>query len=569
MQGLATPDSIHNGFEALVIDPATKPSAKLSQLLLRFFPSLTDLAFLIPIVALFGFGDAARTLLADCDTGWQIRTGDWILQHGQVPHKDIFSFTMPDQTWFAWEWGWDVLFSMIHSKWALSGVVLANSAILGLVAILLYRLVRRQAANDALAFLVTSIALFASSVHWLARPHMVSWLFILAFLHLIDRAEHKNTLVLWWCPIITLFWTNIHGSFFLSPAFLLVYGAVNALQGLLFRSRQRSIWQALLEQRSYFLCGLACLAVSLANPYGWHLHEHVMRYLLDAKQLDQISEYASINFHSPAALRFEVLLILGVCAAWHAFAKMQCTQGLMILLWAHLALNSARNIPVFVFVAAPPIAAFLSASLRRVSEKKEAGRLPGIAGALLSFGQDFRPFERVERVPMLPVAVLALIAAGLGLGLAGQPRISDFDSRDFPSAAASIIGKLARPRVFTFDQWGDYLAYRFFPQRMAFVDDRSDFYGAAFTEKWVKAFGASYEWHSELSRFSIDTVLLKTNTPLASVLKESSEWSPIFDDGRAILFRKKTTRSSVIYGLARRSLAALPDPPNTDALPPA
>ena len=59
----------------------------------RLMPSMTDMAFLMPILFLFARMDGVKTLLADGDTGWHIRTGQWILSHRQVPFHDIFSFT--------------------------------------------------------------------------------------------------------------------------------------------------------------------------------------------------------------------------------------------------------------------------------------------------------------------------------------------------------------------------------------------------------------------------------------------------------------------------------------------
>src|ERR1019366_2961095 len=77
----------------------------------RFLPSLTDLAFLMPIILIFTKLSGARTLLGDGDTGWHIRTGEWILAHHQAPVSDMFSFSRPGAPWFAWEWLWDVLFA--------------------------------------------------------------------------------------------------------------------------------------------------------------------------------------------------------------------------------------------------------------------------------------------------------------------------------------------------------------------------------------------------------------------------------------------------------------------------
>ncbi len=82
---------------------------------IRFLPSLTDLAFLLPAFILFALLGGSKTLLNDSDTGWHLRVGEWILHHKAIPTVDFFSFTKANQPWFAWEWGWDLLFGAIHS----------------------------------------------------------------------------------------------------------------------------------------------------------------------------------------------------------------------------------------------------------------------------------------------------------------------------------------------------------------------------------------------------------------------------------------------------------------------
>ena len=77
-------------------------------------PGFADLIFAALVSWLFilsakGWG----LLLSDGDTGWHIRTGEWILANGKVPHQDLFSFSRPGADWFAWEWGADILFADI------------------------------------------------------------------------------------------------------------------------------------------------------------------------------------------------------------------------------------------------------------------------------------------------------------------------------------------------------------------------------------------------------------------------------------------------------------------------
>src|SRR5260221_2193448 len=92
----------------------------------RLLPSLTDVAFLMPVVFLSARMEGLRSLLGDGDTGFHIGTGDWIRIHGAVPQQDIFSFTMANQPFFAWEWLWDVGASWVHQRWGLGGVAMVN-----------------------------------------------------------------------------------------------------------------------------------------------------------------------------------------------------------------------------------------------------------------------------------------------------------------------------------------------------------------------------------------------------------------------------------------------------------
>src|SRR5712692_10996196 len=72
--------------------------------MVRLLPSLTDLAFLMPAAFVFLRMNGATGMLGDGDTGWHVRTGEWILANGRVPSQDIFSYTKAGQPWFAWEW---------------------------------------------------------------------------------------------------------------------------------------------------------------------------------------------------------------------------------------------------------------------------------------------------------------------------------------------------------------------------------------------------------------------------------------------------------------------------------
>jgi hypothetical protein len=92
-------------------------------------------------------------------------------------------------------------------------------------------------------------------------------------------------------------------------------------------------------------------------------------------------------------------------------------------------------------------------------------------------------------------------------------------------------------RVFTNDEWGDYLIWRLYPSHKVFLDGRSDFYGNAFEKKYQDVVNVRYGWDVILDEFGVDTVLMPVDAALAGALKESSRWRVVYDDGIAVAFQ--------------------------------
>src|SRR6185437_10709010 len=85
-------------------------------------------------------------------------------------------------------------------------------------------------------------------------------------------------------------------------------------------------------------------------------------------------------------------------------------------------------------------------------------------------------------------------------------------------------------RIWAQDQWGDYMIYRLSsnPKMKVFVDGRSDFYGDAFGEEYLKVLDVQVGWDKSLDRYGIDTVMLAPTLALCQALKISPEWRVVF-----------------------------------------
>src|SRR5258708_38304593 len=85
------------------VHPGMVATRRVPQLLV---PSLSDCLFLAILLWVFAAGSGWSILLADGDTGWHIRTGEYILDTRSVPVHHLFSFSNAGQPWFAWH-GWN------------------------------------------------------------------------------------------------------------------------------------------------------------------------------------------------------------------------------------------------------------------------------------------------------------------------------------------------------------------------------------------------------------------------------------------------------------------------------
>ena len=182
------------------------------------FPSIADVLFLALFWALLAGGLSSRPL-ADADIGWHIRTGQQILDTKSIPHVDPFSSSMEGQEWYAWEWLYDLAVGVLDRAFGLNGVVWLCAVIIATTFACVFRTTIFRGTNLYIAMLLTLLAISASTIHFFARPHIVSWLFVWFFFLSLDRWERGATRqTLYWLPALMVLWANLHGGFVLGLA---------------------------------------------------------------------------------------------------------------------------------------------------------------------------------------------------------------------------------------------------------------------------------------------------------------------------------------------------------------
>jgi hypothetical protein len=479
-------------------------------------PSISDFLFLFLAAWLFAAGPIV--LLNDGDTGWHIRTGEYILNTRTVPSTDLFSFSKAGQPWFAWEWLIDILFAAVHGRFGLIGVGVLGALALAFWATLLFRYMIWRGASTLVALAATLAVFLASGVHYSARPHIATLLLLTVSLWIMERDLRKPDAWIWILAPLSTLWVNMHGGF----AALFACLAIVCVTSIRDSARLKR----------YLAVTAACAVATLANPYGYKLHVHVARYATSDWIRNTVDEFQSPRFRSVGMAAFELLLFAGLFTVVALVRKGEWRGALLILLWAHAALTSMRHVPIYALVAAPFIADEASRWWNRFLASGPEGLRPsGPSDPATSPARGFSVWA-----PVLAAILVAVMPA--------RTWRPDFPDSKFPVAAVESRAQEFMPAagrtpvVFTTDQWGDYLIYKLYPRLKVFIDGRSDLYGPEIGNAYLKLRDGGAGWQKVLDDYGFNVVLLPPGSPLIELLKQRPDWKLSYDDGVSVVLEK-------------------------------
>jgi hypothetical protein len=504
-------------------------------------PTIGNITFLLVLYFLI---KNRNGFLDDGDTGFHIRIGDLIRQTGSIPKTDPFSFTMQGHQWFAWEWLTDILMSFIHSTYGLIGVVCIASIAVCVVLMLLYRRMLSRDCNPFLAFFLTMLAVFVSGMHWLARPHLISWIFLSLACITFESYRRNRTRWIYLLPFLTAVWANMHGAFVLIFPMLVIYATGEMIRIKELKDIKPGIIRSILKP--YILVGVLSALSSLATPYGWILHKHIWRYINDTALLAIIDEFKSPDFHTTLGKLVELIIFLTVITVVQAVKKKRWIDIGLLVLFTHLMLQSVRHIPLMAIVAFPIIGEHLSEFFRETISDMTGtkNRLARLSLNLKSLVQNNLAINRQLSgygfyiIP--PVLLFAMIASPWG----GRVWDPNFNPDQHPVKAAEFIANSElHGNVYAQDEYGDYLIYRFYPKIKVFIDGRSDFYNSGpVLEDYKKLLKLDPSWSEVLDKFDVQWMLLENDDPLSMVAQMSGGWERIYkDDYSQILIKKRVS----------------------------
>ena len=460
----------------------------------------------------------------DPDIFWHLITGQWMVDHKQVVSQDLFTFTVAGKHWIDPEYMTEIIAYLVYKLGGLTLVSVAFGAVTFVGFLLIWRRVRLEHANLAIAAVLIGIAGLGGVLVWGPRPQMITFTFTCLEVLWLDRYLRGKSRAIYWLPLVMVAWVNLHGGFLFGllpvgiAAFVEAVHWVRRVDGDEHKRRTRNL----------VLVFIGCVVAAVINPNGIHLYSYVIQPQFSAVQQNFIAEWQSPNFHVLEERGFEVMLLLVPIA--FMLRRPSLWDVCLTLAVSYMALSAVRHSALFVAAETPLLIWSFSAGWERVA----------LAARVKAW---MAPRARA----MLAGAVAVFIVAVAGTGyfvhstLSNQTRAT---AENFPVGAADWLA--AHPKVGTrmFDQygWGGYLIYRFYPDpnRRVFSFGEATLLGNKVMQEVADVETGNPDWQQIFAEWHIDYVVDVPGAPAVLALEVDPQWTKVYDDGLAVIMVKNT-----------------------------
>ena len=512
-----------------------------------FFPQGTSIERQIFIVLaglalIYAFLAGYRTL-GDLDTGWQIATGRWAVQHHHVPSFDVLSYTAQGERW-TYPVGAGAL---LYLAYLAGGFTLLSwisaAASTGTVALLLRR---GSAASAGIAIL--AVPLIAERTQ--PRADTFSVVFFAAFLSILWEYYQKGRAALWLLPVIMLVWVNFHFGFAAGLGLIVAYVGTEVVEVVCGGERRTAAVERLRHAWRWLV---AAGLVTFVNAWGWGIYSTVLGRA-NTEQQRWIGEWKGVRLNWPTARAalavggprgaLFVLLAVAVIAAAIALYQRQWGAATILLVSSYAPFQHIRMESVYACVVVVIAGPILNSALLRLGSRV---RTPPLRWVLIS----------------VPVLCFSLLVYARGSDLvtnrfyfSGTPQLSTFGtglSWWFPRRAVEFIERENLPgEVFNTYGAGGYDSWQLGPQRRVYIYGLETLFGQPLIEHHRRLLSTqpdSPAWQTEASRYGINTALLSMGDGMELALRNfcaSNLWRPVYLDEVSAVFVRRTLETETL-----------------------
>jgi hypothetical protein len=366
------------------------------------------------------------------------------------------------------------------------------------------------------------------------------WLITRDSLEQRDGSTSHKGWTLWLAvPILMCLWANLHGSYLIGLILLACLALGTAMDAAIRERSLAAIFSDGKVQRYAFLAELAFVA-TLINPYGFQLLIYNLTFARNPN-LASILEWQPLVILGIGGREFalSVIVLLGL---WRwSRAPVSATQVLLLALFGFAAIQSLRMIgwyaPIFAWATMPHLADVWSRVRPLPAVEPEGVAIEGTDYKL----PPGRSFHYTLVCGLFIWIGLAFSPAGT-LVLNGKRR-TDRQMFDNASSPLALAAELARNppegQIFNPQHWGDWLVLKV-PGIQPFVTSNIHLTPPHVWADYLRISEGKPGWQRVLDRYNVRMLVLDkvAQLDLTTAMKQTTGWSLVYEDERAIVYRR-------------------------------
>ena len=502
--------------------PARDPRAGLTGGLRRLFTgrlTLEAIWLILPLAMAFIF--VTNTQVHPADFWWHVRTGQIIVETGQIPTTDLFTFTRAGQPWTNQGWLMQVFLYLVFRACGLPLAIFVHALTIAAGYLLIERAGLCVAgARPRAAALAAVGAMAIGVVNWGTRPQSASYLCFGALIYIITRHRARGGQVIWALPALFAAWINLHGGFIFGLGLLAIACLTRVAEEW---AATRRIGRETGELLAASAATLLALGLNPGGPAG--AASYVIGFLASNTTLNKNIEFQALSIREADGAIFFAVMLVFLLLLWRRRAALSASQTIIMVVFGLASLYARRIAPWFGMAAAPAFAAALAdqpASPARPLRPQKT-RLNALVFGLIAL-------LVVSRIPWLRPYLPATLQKPY--------EVTEYT----PIRAVEVLcrlGTTADLRPFANIYYASYLAWAC-PTAPVFMDTRFELYPTAMWQDYIRIINAQFGWEERLAHYDANILFVQkeSEVELIAAARASGRWKTAYEDQFAIIMQR-------------------------------
>lgn len=470
------------------------------------------------LVILFAMAMVVRPL-PNLDLYWLLAVGRRMVETHAYIYRDPFTFTVPGTPWSPLSYLSGIIFYALFKLGGMTAIGVLRVALVGLLAWIMFRTLKRIGVAWAVAAPLVVIALVCSHSRFTDRGQIFEYVFIAWLVGFLLTSHERSGKSFFVAPLLVqLAWVQLHSSFLLGPVLAAIFFLAEWLATTthLVPAVARHDWKraALLVTLMVVVCVVNPNPKAfLLQPFDPAQHNLLTRYTLEWKSPFDIT-MRSANFHP----YYELLLGAATIAVLLRFTSLPLAPVALMVATALLSFQSHRFRVEFALVAVPAVALLLRDS------------------SLVALARRVWPSR----------AVWSVIGIALALSVMVAERSRVLTSQDIPElypkeALAFVAKENVAKRPFSTIGFGSYMLWDLYGERPTFIDGR-DIDPKLYLD-FLTAQARETSWRAINRKYKPDAFILPAPAHadggmqnLHAWLSKAADWPLVYRDDHAYVY---------------------------------